>query len=82
METASALVDAKIANRIAFLTINNPRKQNALSRELIDGLCGMLEEVRLLEARVIVLRAPAGAKVFSAGHDVRELPTTGRDPLT
>ena len=82
METASALVDAKIANRIAFLTINNPRKQNALSRELIDGLCGMLEEMRLLEARVIVLRAPAGAKVFSAGHDVRELPTTGRDPLT
>ena len=31
---------------------------------------------------MIVLRAPKGAKVWSAGHDVRELPTDGRDPLT
>ena len=31
---------------------------------------------------MIVLRAPRGAKVWSAGHDVRELPTNGRDPLT
>ena len=31
---------------------------------------------------MVVLRAPRGAKVWSAGHDVRELPTNGRDPLT
>ena len=36
----------------------------------------------LCQVRVVVLRAAAGAKVFSAGHDVRELPTNGRDPLT
>jgi methylmalonyl-CoA decarboxylase len=82
METASVLVDAKIANRIAVITLNNPRKQNALSRELIGELCAALEDMRRLEARVIILRAPAGAKVFSSGHDVRELPTNGRDPLT
>lgn len=82
MGTALALIDAKIANRIAFFTINNPRKQNALSRELIHELCAALEEMRKLDARVVVLRAPAGAKVFSSGHDVRELPTAGRDPLT
>ncbi len=82
MEMASALVDAKIANRIAVITLNNPRKQNALSRQLIDELCAALEDMRKREARVIILRAPAGAKVFSSGHDVRELPTTGRDPLT
>jgi methylmalonyl-CoA decarboxylase len=33
------------------------------------------------KARAIVLRAHSGAKVWSAGHDVRELPTPGRDPL-
>ena len=33
-------------------------------------------------ARAIILRAHKGAKVWSAGHDVRELPTNGRDPLT
>ena len=82
METASAMVDAKIANHIAVVTLNNPRKQNALSRELIDELCAALEDMLKREARVIILRAPSGAKVYSSGHDVRELPTTGRDPLT
>jgi len=82
METAPALIDTKIANRIGILTLNNPRKQNALSKELIDELCAGLEEMRRREARVIVLRAAAGCTVFSSGHDVRELPTNGRDPLT
>jgi methylmalonyl-CoA decarboxylase len=81
METASAMVATTIANRIAVITLNNPRKQNALSKELINDLCAALEELRRT-ARVIILRAPTAAKVFSSGHDVRELPTTGRDPLT
>ena len=82
METAPVIVDAKIANCIAVITLNNPRKQNALSRELIDELCAAFEDMRKRHARVIILRAAAGATVFSSGHDVRELPTTGRDPLT
>ena len=82
METAPAIVDVTTANRIAIITLNNPGKQNALSKELIDHLCAVLDDLRRQQARVIILRAPAGAKVFSSGHDVRELPTTGRDPLT
>ena len=82
MGTAAAMVDAKIAKRIGVLTLNNPRKQNALSRELIDEVCAALEEMRRREARVIILRALPASKVFSSGHDVRELPTNGRDPLT
>ena len=62
METASAMVDAKIANLIGVLTLNNPRKQNALSRELIDELCAALENMRREQARVIILRAQAGQK--------------------
>ncbi len=82
MESALAMVAATIANRIGVITLNNPGKQNALSKELIDELCATLEDMRRQQARVIILRAPAGSKVFSSGHDVRELPTTGRDPLT
>jgi methylmalonyl-CoA decarboxylase len=82
METGRPLVDAKIANRIATLILNNPRKQNALSRELMDELSAVIEGMRKIETRAIILRAPAGSNVFSAGHDVRELPTNGRDPLT
>jgi methylmalonyl-CoA decarboxylase len=77
-----ALVDSKISDRIGVLTLNNPKKLNSLSKELIDDLCAALEEMRKYEVRVVILRAPAGSKVFSVGHDIRELPTNGRDPLT
>jgi methylmalonyl-CoA decarboxylase len=49
---------------------------------MIRDLLAALSGLNASGARVIVLRAPNGAKVWSAGHDVRELPTNGRDPLT
>ena len=82
METTLALVQATIANHIGIVTLNNPQKQNALSRDLIDDLCAALQDLEKQQARVVILRAHAGSKVFSSGHDVRELPTNGRDPLT
>jgi len=77
-----AMVEVKTGNSIGVLTLNNPEKRNALSTALIEDLCAALEEMRRAEIRVVILRAAAGSKVFSAGHDVRELPTNGRDPLT
>ena len=41
----------------------------------------MLEGFRRDKIRCVILRAPAGSKVWSAGHDIGELPRTGRDPL-
>ena len=82
VELSYALVEVKIIDRVGEITLNNPAKHNAMSTALIDELCSALEEMLLSQARVVVLRAPAGAKVFSAGADVREPPTNGRDPLT
>ena len=82
MDTALAMVNANTSDNIGVITLNNPLKRNALSTELINDLCAALEEMRQQEVRVVVLRAPAGSKVFSSGHDVRELPTNGRDPMT
>lgn len=82
MKTATTLVDLKITNKIGTITLNNPSKHNCINQELINDLCIALEEMQHRKVRVVILRAPAGAKVFSAGHDVRELPTNGRDPLT
>ena len=82
METTSALVEASLTNQIGVLTLNSPRKHNALSKDLIDELCAALAGMRQQQARVVILRAPAGSRVFSSGHDIRELPTNGRDPLT
>ncbi len=82
METLLQLVQVHCANDVGVVTLNNPKKLNALSKELIDHLCDAFEFLQGQEARAVILRAPAGSKVFSAGHDVRELPTNGRDPLT
>jgi methylmalonyl-CoA decarboxylase len=82
VETNCALIQVKITDNTGEVTLNNPSKHNALSTALIDELCAALEEMLLEQVRVVVLRAPEGSKVFSAGHDVRELPTNGRDPLT
>src|SRR5512143_1505007 len=57
-------------------------KVNPLSKQVIDDLCEALESMKSGPVNVVILRAAKGAKVFSAGHDVRELPTNGRDPLT
>lgn len=77
-----SLVESTLSDGIGVLELKNPKKLNALSKELIDDICAALEDMKRHEVRVVILRAAAGAKVFSAGHDVRELPTNGRDPLT
>jgi methylmalonyl-CoA decarboxylase len=66
---------------VGTLTLNHPTKRNALGAELIAELISGLEQMRSASARAVILRAPAGATVWSAGHDVRELPPPGRDPL-
>lgn len=66
---------------IGTITLNHG-KVNALSKQLIDELCAALVQMKSDSVSVVILRAAKGVKVFSAGHDVRELPTNGRDPLT
>ena len=77
-----ALVAKALDGSIGTITLDNPAKHNALSALLIEDLLAALSDLTSSGARVILLRAPTGAKVWSAGHDVRELPTNGRDPLT
>jgi len=67
---------------IGTITLNHMAKRNALNQALVDELVQALTELQGQKVRVIILRAPKGAKVWSAGHDVHELPQPGRDPLT
>ena len=82
METAEACVEVLIEGACGIVTLNNAKHRNALSGFLIGQLCEALDDLRTRRVRVVVLRAPAGSKIFSSGHDIRELPTNGRDPLT
>ncbi len=76
-----ALIRSEFADDIGTITLDHPQKRNALSEVLVRQLVAALAALQAQRARVVILRASAGAKVWSAGHDVTELPTGGRDPL-
>lgn len=75
------LISAHIDRYVGTITLDNAAKRNALSDAMIREIIVALEEFRERRVRVVVLRAQPGAKVWSAGHDVSELPVDGRDPL-
>lgn len=76
-----SLVMTQVDHAIGTITLNHLQKRNALSKALITEIIAALDDFKQQKVRVVVLRAPAGVKIWSAGHDVRELPLTHRDPL-
>ena len=46
--------------------------------DIVEALGNFQKE----QIHIVILRAPEGAKVWSAGHDVKELPLKLRDPLS
>lgn len=67
---------------IGTITLNNPEKRNALNKELVNGLTEALHDFTKKQARVVVLRALPGARIWCAGLDLSEFPQPGRDPLS
>ena len=49
--------------------------------ELAGDLIAAVDEMEHARARVVVLRALPGSRVWSAGHDINELAQPRRDPL-
>lgn len=80
-ETAVPFVETEIRDHVGVITLDQPAKRNALSKALIDGIIAALGEFKERRLRVAILRAHRGAAVWSAGHDVDELPESRRDPL-
>jgi len=74
-------VTVDVRDSVAWITISNP-PVNALTSSLIDKLSAALVAQQSPAVRAVVIRSAPGERVFSAGHDVRELPRNGRDPLT
>lgn len=76
-----ALIQTEIRDHTGVITLDQPAKRNALSKALIDQVIAALEDFKARRLRVAILRAQPGARVWSAGHDVDELPESRRDPL-
>jgi methylmalonyl-CoA decarboxylase len=65
---------------IGILTMDHDERRNALSRRMVGEMLAAFDDFQRRGARVVILRANDDAKVWSAGHDIRELPI-GSDPL-
>ena len=66
------LIRYELKDGVAFLTLNNPGRRNALSTELLGELKELLQEFESDDAvRVVVLRSEG--PVFSSGHDLNEM---------
>lgn len=75
------LIARCIHDGIGTLVLANEARRNALSEALLDELVDGLAEMKGRSVRAVILTARPGAAVWSAGHDIAELPRAGRDPL-
>ncbi len=76
-----AMIVHSLQDKVGILQLNRAEKQNSLSRELMRELIEGVDALVAEGAGVLVLRAAPGVKVWSAGHDINELPAPGQDPL-
>lgn len=82
MSTSSPqLIVSQIEGAVGTIMLNHEAKRNALSENLVSQIIAALAEFAAHEVRCAILRAAPGVKVWSAGHDVSELPEGGHDPL-
>ena len=75
------LIRTEVADRIGTIAFDNYAKRNALSRALIADVLTALDRFRTEGVRAVVVRSATVASVWSAGHDVEELPKADIDPL-
>lgn len=62
---------------IGIITINRPDKLNALNKELLGELKGLLEVIRRDEKIKVVIITGSGQKAFAAGADISEIAELG-----
>jgi methylmalonyl-CoA decarboxylase len=75
------LVESKIEGFVGTICLDYFEKRNAFSAALVEDFVKALEAFVESRIRAVVLRAKPGVKIWSAGHDVDELPEGRRDPL-
>ncbi len=75
------LVNVTIEDRICFIEMNNPERLNCLSDRMCADIVDSLRHAYTSECVAVVIKAQCRHGVWSAGHDIHELPQDGSDPL-
>ncbi len=74
-------ITSQVSEGIGTITLAHAARRNALSHGMLDAISAALAAFQQQNVRVAIIGAEAGAKVWSAGHDIAELPVGGLDPL-
>jgi len=80
-EVNMSLVEITVKDKVAFIEMKNAKHLNCLSKEFCEDLCAALKSAYEGGNCAVVIKAEKGVKVWSAGHDIKELPLSGEDPL-
>lgn len=75
------LIQTEMREAIGLIVLDHAARRNVLSQAMVEAIVGALAQFRQQRMRAVILRAAPGHRVWSAGHDVDELPSSGRDPL-
>jgi len=76
-----SLIKTEVKDSIGTICFNNDEKRNSLSTALMNEFIDALDKMGADKVRVVILRANQGAKVWSAGLNIAELPEPGNDPI-
>ena len=74
-------VKTSIEQMVGIITLDHDEKRNSMSMDMLAEISAAFGEMKSQAVRAIVLRSNSGAKVWSAGLDISELPEPGKDPL-
>ncbi|MFZ0849333.1 MAG: enoyl-CoA hydratase-related protein [Hyphomicrobiaceae bacterium] len=73
---SEAPVDYQSGNGIAVITINRPERMNRLDDAIVEGLRAAWQRLMAAEEDRVAVLTGAGEKAFTAGADLKALPTT------
>ena len=75
------MLEHRLEGMTGIVVMNNDAHRNVISSEFTAQLMTILDEFKAQRVRAVILRANPGVAIWSAGHDVSELPSPGHDPL-
>lgn len=75
------LITTKLEDKIGTITLCHDKKLNCIGENLVEEVVAAFDQLEEDDAYVAILRAKPDVKVWSAGHDIDELPAGRRDPL-
>lgn len=76
-----SLTKLTIEDNIGTISLDNYQKRNAFSSALINELLIHLNNIQSEKVKVVIIRSEGMHPVWSAGHDVTELPRSNQEPL-